>query len=222
MQHGSSTSLDTEANSTSCAFCQHHRIASFILKETSVFRLVADHAPLAEGHLLIIPKEHYTCYGDVPAEFDEELFALKREIRQFFQQFYAPAIFWEHGVFRQTVFHAHLHCFPFGELAYNLNDALHDQVVASQDDIRAWYASQGHYFYMEDAQHGLLFPPQMDPYLRIIRDVLWAGAAARNGQTTWRSSQQRQEEGKPMIEATAANWRAFQQRGGDHADQSHT
>lgn len=214
MQHGSSISLDTEANSTRCAFCQHQHIAPYILKETATFRIVTDHAPLTEGHLLIIPREHYTCYGDVPAEFDEELFELKHEIQRFFHQFYAPAIFWEHGVFRQTVFHAHLHCFPFGELTYDLADSLHDRIVSSQEDIRTWYTSQGHYFYMEDARHGLLFPPEMEPYLHIIRSVLWAGAAARNGHLTWRSAQQRQEEGKPLVEATTAKWHTFQQQGG--------
>src|SRR5579885_1764799 len=214
MQYGSSASVDITEMRSDCAFCQRDGIARYILKETPAFRILADHAPLVEGHLLIVPRNHYSCYGAVPPELDEELFALKREVRRFFARFYAPAIFWEHGVFRQTVFHAHLHCFPFGELTYDLADALHDRIVSSQEDIRAWYTSQGHYFYMEDARHGLIFPPEMEPYLHIIRSVLWAGAAARNGHLTWRSAQQRQEEGKPLIEATTAKWHTFQQQGG--------
>ncbi len=114
MQNRSNVSLDVEVNGTNCAFCQRGEI-SHVLKETPNFRLAADHAPLVEGHLLVIPKQHYTCYGDVPAEFDAELTTLKQEVQAFFARYYAPAVFWEHGVFRQTVFHAHLHCFPFGE-----------------------------------------------------------------------------------------------------------
>ncbi len=218
MQQGSSVSLDSDANSSDCAFCQHHTIATNILKETPTFRIVADHAPLTEGHILIVPKQHYACYGAMPPELDQELLALKREVQQFFQQFYAPVVFWEHGVFRQTVFHAHLHCFPFGETKYQLSDALHDQIITSQDDIRAWCTSQGHYFYMEDPRHRLLFAPQVEHYLRIIQEVLWSGVAARDKRTGWRSPQQRMEEGRPLIEATAAKWHTFQQQGESHAD----
>ena len=104
MQNGSRASLNAETNNIDCAFCQLGDIAANILKETTAFLVVADHAPLVEGHILIIPKHHYACYGEVPAALDAELLALKREVQQFFAQFYAPAVFWEHGVFRQTVF----------------------------------------------------------------------------------------------------------------------
>ncbi|MBV9227872.1 MAG: HIT family protein [Chloroflexi bacterium] len=213
MQRGSTASSDTEATRSDCTFCQRNGIANYILKETPTFRIVTDHAPLLEGHLLIMPREHYTCYGDVPPQLDEELFALKREVQQFLARFYAPVIFWEHGIFRQTVFHAHLHCFPFGNIKYNLAENLHEFIVTSQDDIRSWHAAHGHYFYLEDSHNAVLFAPDMDRYLRIIQEVLWAGTVSRNGHKTWRSPQQRQEEGKLLIKATAARWRAFQEQG---------
>ena len=107
------------AQRPNCTFCQRSEVAD-ILEETPHFLLAADHAPLVEGHLLVIPKDHYACYGDTPTTLDEELFAIKDELRQFYTQHYAPVVFWEHGVFRQTVFHAHLHCFPWGNLSYDL------------------------------------------------------------------------------------------------------
>lgn len=63
MQNGSYGPFGAEADSTDCAFCRHNDIASYVLKETSKFLVVTDHAPLVEGHLLIIPKCHYACYG---------------------------------------------------------------------------------------------------------------------------------------------------------------
>ena len=75
MLKGSNVSLDTESNNINCAFCQRSEI-SYILKETPNFLLAADHAPLVEGHILIIPKHHYVCYGEVPARLDDELLAL--------------------------------------------------------------------------------------------------------------------------------------------------
>src|SRR5436305_6324118 len=162
MQNGSRASSNAKANNIDCAFCQRSDIAANILKETPTFLVVADHAPLVEGHILIIPKHHYTCYGAMPAELDAELSALKQEVQQFFAQFYAPIVFWEHGVFRQTVFHAHLHCFPFGETEYNPQEGLHHLVVHSQDEVRKWYATRGHYFYMADEASAFLFAPEME------------------------------------------------------------
>jgi diadenosine tetraphosphate (Ap4A) HIT family hydrolase len=219
MQNGSQHSLDTEASNTNCAFCQRSSIAGNILQETPTFLIVADHAPLVEGHILIIPKQHYACYGAMPAELDAELYALKQQVQQFFAQYYAPTVFWEHGIFRQTVFHAHLHCFPFGVTQYNAAEGLHNLVVHSQDDIRAWYTTHGQYFYMEDASGALLFGPEMERYIHIVKNVLAAGVSARNRQATWRSQQQRYEEGGPLIKATSDKWQLFQQ-GADYADET--
>src|ERR1700758_3244505 len=128
MQNGSGFSVPAPPRDPNCSFCNPGELAC-TLYETPHFLLAADHAPLVEGHLLIIPKQHYACYGDVPAPLDEELFALKEEMRQFYTRFYAPVVFWEHGVFRQTVFHAHLHCFPWGDLEYDVDSNIHNAVV---------------------------------------------------------------------------------------------
>ncbi len=214
MQNGDNqTFLDNAATSEpDCAFCQRSEITD-IFKETPHFFLAADHAPLVEGHLLVIPRQHYACYGDVPAALDEELLALKNELRRFYEQFYAPVVFLEHGVFRQTVFHAHLHCFPWGNLDYDAQSNIHNAVVATQEDIRDWYHARGHYFYLEDDEVALLFAPDMDRYMHIIQKVFQKGLAARGGPTRMRTSQQRYAEGRPVIEATRARWQAFQQQG---------
>ncbi len=195
-----------------CEFCTLDSITDYVLKETPSFRIVADHAPLLQGHTLIIPRQHYACYGAVPAELDAELIALKDEMRRFFSQFYDTAVFWEHGVFRQTVFHAHLHCFPIGDAEYPLSETPHSSLISGQDNIRAWYRTQGHYFYLEDSQRTLLFSPEMEDYLYIIQHVLAPRVIARTHNTSWRSSEQRQIEGKPLIAALQAKWKFFQQQ----------
>lgn len=221
MQNGSHAPLDAEIQEPYCAFCQRNTIAN-VLKETSNFLIAADHAPLLEGHLLIIPKQHYSCYGSMPAGLDEELAVVKRELEQFFVRYYAPVVFWEHGIFRQTVFHAHLHCFPFGEIEYDPSQNLHSRFVQSQDDVRAWFAAYGQYFYLEHARLAALFEPDVERYLQIIQGILWRGVATRTRQKIWRSPQQRYEEGIPLIEATKVKWRAFQQeqQGATRADET--
>src|ERR1700730_13708211 len=200
MQNGSGFSVDAELYDADCPFCNRNEI-THILKETPRFLLAADHAPLVEGHILIIPKDHFTCYGDVPGDLDMELSVLKNQVQQFFTRFYAPPVFWEHGIFRQTVFHAHLHCFPWGETRYDLNEGLHSEIVTSQEDIRRWHRQHGQYFYMEDNTVALIFAPEMERYLGIIKNVFARGIALRGGTAQWRSPKQRYEEGVPLIEA---------------------
>jgi len=222
MQNGSDASLGAELLRADCVFCQRSAIASYILKETQHFRLVADHAPLVEGHILIIPKLHYACYGAVPAELDAELFTLKSEVQRFFQQYYLPPVFWEHGVFHQTVFHAHLHCFPFGALSqkqHKLCENLSVEVVKTQDSIRSWYASQGQYFYLEP-DSAFLFAPKIDDYMRITQGIFWPKVSVLNNQKMWHSAQQRQKEGQTRIEATFAKWRTFEQQGVTYANEA--
>lgn len=212
-------SLNRESSSINCSFCQRSEI-SHILKETPNFLLAADHAPLVEGHILIIPKHHYACYGELPAKLDDELLALKCEVQRFFTQFYAPVVFWEHGIFKQTVFHAHLHCFPWETSGYDLTEQLHSLVVSSQEDIRQWYSSHGPYFYMEDASTALLFTPEMDRYLGIVKNVFLRGIISRGGRAEWRSPQQRHAEGAPLIKAVIDKWRSFQRQGADYVNES--
>jgi diadenosine tetraphosphate (Ap4A) HIT family hydrolase len=219
MLNGSNASSGTESNKTDCPFCKRTEI-SFILKETPNFLLAADHAPLVEGHILIIPKQHFACYGEVPAQLDEELFSLKREVQQFFTCFYAPSVFWEHGIFKQTVFHAHLHCFPWGISGYSLEENLHNIIVSSQEEVRQWYILQGSYFYMEDSNRALLFAPEMDRYLGIVKNVFWRGIVSRGGKVEWRSPLQRYEEGRPIIKAMIDRWRSFQEQGVDYVNKT--
>jgi diadenosine tetraphosphate (Ap4A) HIT family hydrolase len=220
MHDRSSVSPTAESTSSpiTCVFCQQTSINPYILKETPHFRLVTDHAPLVEGHILIIPKTHYACYGDVPASLDTELFALKHEAQRFLQQYYDTTVFWEHGVFHQTVFHAHLHCFPFGTLTQSQTDLcqrLSAEVVQSQDEIRAWYVSRGYYFYLEPGA-AYLFAPQDETYGRVIHDIFWTKVSARTQQQAWRSTQQRRQEAGPWIASTFAKWREFERQEDRH------
>jgi diadenosine tetraphosphate (Ap4A) HIT family hydrolase len=211
MQNSTQFPLEDAARKLDCIFCQRSEITD-VLKETPHFLLAADHAPLVEGHLLVIPRDHYACYGDVPDTLDAELFAIKDELRRFYAQYYAPVVFWEHGVFRQTVFHAHLHCFPWGNLSYDLDSQIHNAIVSEQEDIRNWYHAQGHYFYLEDEEVALLFAPEMDRYMHVMQQVFQKGLAARGAPVRMRSSQQRIAEGRPMIETVQARWREFQEQ----------
>ncbi|WP_052889145.1 HIT family protein [Thermogemmatispora carboxidivorans] len=207
-----------------CVFCDRAALTT-VLYETSAFLLVADRAPLVEGHLLIIPKEHYACYGAVPAGLDEELQALKRLVSHFAACFYAPLLFWEHGVFGQTVFHAHLHCIPFGVASYGprLEQVAKMAIPArEQEEIRRWYRQRGHYFYLEDSQQALLFPPDPRCYREVLYEVLWKSLSPEQQQQGWQRKEVRLREGARWPAATARKWEQFCREEKRHAHPDRT
>lgn len=98
-----------------CPFCEPTHLAyTYLLTETKHFRVVADYNPLAEGHLLIIPKRHVACVGRYDAEEYAECTELSTRIRAFVRDTYGTESTFEHGVIGQTVFHSHVHVVPFG------------------------------------------------------------------------------------------------------------
>ena len=195
-----------------CAFCAHTAL-DVVLAETEHCLVIADHAPLAEGHLLIVPREHYACYGALPEPFDDEARELRERATRFLTDTYRAPIFFEHGVFRQTVFHAHLHALPLGAASPGFADEVGriGCPAPSSDALRAWYAAQGHYFYLETLREdmgqreALLFPPDMEVYFQVM-GTLRAHTAAT---AAWIPPALRQAQGGAKMRKLAANWRAY-------------
>ncbi len=194
-----------------CPFCQRESL-EIILEETPHFFLLVDHAPLSEGHLLIVPRAHYACYGAVLADLDDELLTLKGRVASFLTRTYSPIVFFEHGVFRQTVYHAHLHAIPIGDARFDgaqlaEGDGL---PVRTQDDLRVWYASHGHYFYLEEpARDGrpstaTLFPPVMERYVAVLGRL----RAAAGRRAEWEPQPVRRALGNGKMRSVADAWRA--------------
>jgi diadenosine tetraphosphate (Ap4A) HIT family hydrolase len=196
-----------------CPFCAPERLDT-ILAETPHFRVVADFAPLVEGHTLLIPREHFACYGAVPLEYEDELIALKRRVARFLRARYRPAVFFEHGVFRQTVFHAHLHAFPFGPVNLRLFELAHPEgrPVHRLADLRAWYEERGYYFYLEQPRardqplEAAVFPPEEDRYFHALRS-LREQSGVEGG---WQPPLLRRAAAGPRMAALAQAWRAFE------------
>jgi diadenosine tetraphosphate (Ap4A) HIT family hydrolase len=202
--------------SAQCAFCDRAAL-DIILDETEHFYLLADHAPLVEGHMLIIPREHYACYGAVPASLEDEFLALKRRVTTFLTAAYTPPAFFEHGVFRQTVRHAHLHALPFGALPFDLHAAGNGgQPVTAPVDLRGWYAEHGHYFYLEQpgsdtrAGYAAVFPPEEERYWQVLAHL--RDAAGRFG--TWMPQTERRATGQAKMRTLAERWSAYTARNG--------
>lgn len=97
-----------------CVFCD--------IKEESVF-LENDHAtaffdkyPVSNGHVLIIPKQHFESYFDIPDKIKINMLKLMDEAKNELEKSYSPDGF-NIGInvgaaAGQTVFHCHIHLIP--------------------------------------------------------------------------------------------------------------
>ena len=53
-----------------CIFCKinNKEIPSYTVYEDEIIRVMMDISPVTNGHMLIIPKEHYTNLSDIPVD----------------------------------------------------------------------------------------------------------------------------------------------------------
>lgn len=197
-----------------CAFCERDQLEN-VLFESERFFLLADHAPLVEGHLLIVPRDHYPCYGALPADLEDELLTLKRRVSHFLEIAYRKPAYFEHGVFRQTVFHAHLHAFPFGPIQLDVHTLATPggRQVAALDDVRAWYADHGPYFYLEQPPHdgrpaeAAVFPPSESVYFSVLGRL----RSLTIPQSSWQPPSMRRVLGQSQVRALVAAWKRYAQ-----------
>lgn len=204
--------MEFGGSSATCSFCRRGEL-EMVLLETRHLYVLVDNAPLTEGHLLIVPKEHLACYGAAPATYDDELRSTKDRVASFLGRAYQSACFFEHGVYRQSVYHAHLHAIPLGVVAeaadLGAEAALAGGIVVHhQDDIRSWYGANGRYFYVEQtpstesAGVAALFPAEDTVYLRVLARLV----AAADRHQPFQPQPVRRLVGRPRMRAVADAW----------------
>jgi diadenosine tetraphosphate (Ap4A) HIT family hydrolase len=184
-----------------CAFCDRQVTRDYVLHEGRDFYVIADYAPVADAHLLLIPRGHYPHLAAVPQALEDEFHTLKTLIGDFVRAQYGHITYWENGVFGQSVPHAHLH-----SLSVEMDTDLisrHGAPFGSLSDLRAHHATNpSHYFLVEHEGVGRVMPPDPELYWSIISD-----AKLRNG-GTWRfNAAERRVHGRAQVEALMQRWR---------------
>ena len=101
-----------------CIFCKiiSGEIGSATIYENEEFKVILDRFPANEGHVLILPKYHYSNIFDIDPEVGGRLFQLAIRIAGVMQKtlgFEHMNVMQNNGlVAGQTVFHFHLHLIP--------------------------------------------------------------------------------------------------------------
>ena len=147
-----------------CLFCQTDKIKSDILLESENFFVKVGIGILAPGHVMIIPKKHLSCFGELPAELSEEFLSLKEDIFNRVRSNFSEPILFEHGNYSQSVKHAHIHFIPTKNHYYNLENFsekifkdLKSMPVNDISEIKNIFEKDGSYFYLEENGQKMVF-----------------------------------------------------------------
>lgn len=124
------------------------------LMETKHFRVFASRFPQAEGHLMIVPKQHLAVFGDVPQAWFPELEKLVRLLSDFHREKYGAETFLrENGSppgikdARQSVPHAHLQLIPVPPLTQELPEFRQAKEIAKLRQLARYRLKSGGYHF---------------------------------------------------------------------------
>lgn len=103
-------------NKVNCIFCKiaNKKIESNIVYESNNIIAFLDIDPINEGHILVIPKEHYLDIDEIPKELLTHLLDITQKIVIAIKKIYNPngySIMQNGGEFND-IGHFHLHIFP--------------------------------------------------------------------------------------------------------------
>ena len=97
-----------------CVFCHKEKLVTDIVYEDELVMAFMDMDPINEGHVLLVPKEHYLDADEMPDETLTHLMLVSKKIVSAIKDIYKPdgySIMQNGGKFNE-VGHYHMHIFP--------------------------------------------------------------------------------------------------------------
>ena len=156
-----------------CSFCDRRAFEDRLIFESANFLVFPTKGQIVEGYVLLVPKRHTICIGELSDAELDEFIALKSRVRDStVSAYHRPPIIFEHGVVGQSVKHAHVHAVPaetdlFPRIVADFPDY---QRITSLHALAEVFQREGPYLYYENAQSEMfLFHIFKWPqYLRIV------------------------------------------------------
>lgn len=150
--------------SENCIFCDYEQINDDILWESKNFFIKVGKGILTPGHVLLISKKHFSCFGEMPEELETEFNDVKKRIiDQISKEFSEPLLF-EQGVRGQSIAHAHIHILPTKNKEFILpivNDKVFPELEKTKikdiKDIRDIFSKEKEYIYLGEKGEKWIF-----------------------------------------------------------------
>lgn len=150
-----------------------------IIVRTRNLCLLADMSPLCEGHLLIVPRDHYLSFAAVIKDHGPEVVDMLERVLRQYRKAFGDVVVMEHGSSPDLegsacVTHAHWHLFPLNADAVHeliFMDGLPYRELADLEDLAA-VAGQGRsYFYVTDGVRHRLYGVDTKMRRQYLRSV---------------------------------------------------
>ncbi len=141
-----------------CIFCNKEKIKDDLIYESKNFLIKVGLGILAPGQLMIIPKEHYLCFGELPNELEEEHGKLKNLFQELITKKFSTPFLFEYGIWGQSVNHAHEHLIPLRSKDYKIDSILEEMIIpggirfeeVDRKKLKEIYKCEGKYVSIEE------------------------------------------------------------------------
>ena len=182
---------DADARPFRSLFSPSELPSEFLLK-TDRFSVVADVAPLARGHVLVVSDVHVASMADLPSESLEKLGAIRRFVTSVFRAEYGSgSIAFEHGLCDPTlksacgIDHAHLHVLPTDMSITDAFRSVFDcRGISSLSQLPGANSGSQEYLLLIDQQEKHYLATVEEPTSQFFRKVISDGM----GEILWRWS----------------------------------
>lgn len=159
-----------------------------VLFESDTLYVGVDISPLCRGHVLLITREHYFNFYELPWRIKKEVQKLQNCLRKLYKEIYGKNIlFFEHGSNKpgtagSSIDHAHLHCIPFDGDVKETLDVLLGMGVECDILKESEYKNEFSYVYIDDGENKIIYKVENldSQFLRRIlteqlheQDYLW-------------------------------------------------
>ena len=170
-----------------------HKIRQDIIRESKNFFVKVGVGILAPGHVMLVPKHHISCFAELPIQLRKEFLAVKEEISNELKSNFSDPIVYEHGIYGQSINHAHVHFVPSKNRHYklknlkeNLFKGLKSTLIDSPFEIVNIFKEGGSYFYLEEKGKKWIFHTKDQPKGKFIFRKEFARLTGLYGLEDWR------------------------------------
>lgn len=114
---------------SNCIFCDRREIADNILHETDNFISLVGKTLITPGHILMVTKQHYSCFGEIPDELEPEYERFKSFLRKKVELKFSHPFFVEYGPTYRKVDHPHVQVVPSEGDGYRICSIVKEMVM---------------------------------------------------------------------------------------------
>ena len=116
-------------------FCQREMWKEYNIFETENFYVKIGKGIITPGHVMLITKDHYDCFAEIPEELEQEFFEIKKYLIKKITETFSKPFLQEAGIWGQTVPHAHIHFIPTKTENYQVNSIIEEMVKPSGAEL---------------------------------------------------------------------------------------